>query len=101
MASWTQCIKAVLRQSGLCWRHNLIGLLQIGVNLDSDRAVACSLTGFADHARGHDTLAATRSTDNYLGGTYLHWCHAPSGRTELDGLVPLHRGSDGLDFGPA
>jgi hypothetical protein len=26
-------------------------------------------------------LPATSSTDNCLGGTYLHWCSAPSGRT--------------------
>jgi hypothetical protein len=25
---------------------------------------------------------ATRPIDNYLGGTFLHWCYAPSGRTE-------------------
>ena len=25
--------------------------------------------------------SATRSTDNSLGGTFLHWCSAPSGRT--------------------
>src|SRR5690606_19555518 len=27
-------------------------------------------------------LPATRSIDNSLGGTYLHWYYAPSGRTE-------------------
>jgi hypothetical protein len=26
-------------------------------------------------------------TDYYLGGTFLHWCSAPSGRTETSGLV--------------
>ena len=26
--------------------------------------------------------SATRSTDNSLGGTFLHWWRAPSGRTE-------------------
>jgi hypothetical protein len=25
-------------------------------------------------------------TDYYLGGTFLHWCSAPSGRTETSGL---------------
>ena len=25
--------------------------------------------------------SATRPIDNYLGGTFLHWCYAPSGRT--------------------
>jgi len=32
-------------------------------------------------------LPATRSIDNSLGGTYLHWCYAPSGRTEKAGLA--------------
>src|SRR5438874_1753067 len=27
--------------------------------------------------------SATRSIDNSLGGTFLHWCYAPSGRTEF------------------
>src|SRR5438552_11183380 len=31
--------------------------------------------------------SATRSIDNSLGGTFLHWCYAPSGRTEKSGLV--------------
>ena len=26
-------------------------------------------------------------TDYYLGDTFLHWCSAPSGRTEISGLV--------------
>ena len=30
--------------------------------------------------------SATRSTDNSLGGTFLHWWRAPSGRTEFSGL---------------
>jgi len=37
--------------------------------------------------------SATRSIDNSLGGTYLHWCYAPSGRTEISGSgsqVPPH-----------
>ena len=29
-----------------------------------------------------DSSSATRPIDNYLGGTFLHWCYAPSGRTE-------------------
>jgi len=33
-----------------------------------------------------DRLPATRSIDNSLGGSYLHWCYAPSGRTEKAGL---------------
>ena len=33
--------------------------------------------------------SATRSTDNSLGGTFLHWWRAPSGRTELFGLKTL------------
>jgi hypothetical protein len=28
--------------------------------------------------------SATRSTDNSLGGTSLHWCYAPSGRTAVE-----------------
>lgn len=31
--------------------------------------------------------SATRPIDNYLGGTFLHWCYAPSGRTERCGLL--------------
>src|SRR3954449_5551360 len=31
--------------------------------------------------------SATRATDNSLGGTFLHWWRAPSGRTELSGLA--------------
>ncbi len=31
--------------------------------------------------------SATRPIDNYLGGTSLHWCCAPSGRTEKCGLM--------------
>ena len=31
--------------------------------------------------------SATRSTDNSLGGTFLHWWRAPSGRTEFFGLA--------------
>ena len=45
-------------------------------------------------SRGFDRLvaqtgrsSATRSTDNSLGGTFLHWWRAPSGRTEISGLV--------------
>lgn len=30
-----------------------------------------------------------RSTDNSLGGSFLHWCIAPLGRTEQDGLEPI------------
>jgi 8-oxo-dGTP pyrophosphatase MutT (NUDIX family) len=30
--------------------------------------------------------SATRPIDNYLGGTFLHWCYAPSGRTEFSGV---------------
>ncbi len=33
-----------------------------------------------------DRSSATRSIDNFLGGTFLHWQHAPSGRTEKCGL---------------
>ena len=36
-----------------------------------------------------DRSSATRSTDNSLGGTFLHWRRAPSGRTELFGLAAL------------
>ncbi len=41
-----------------------------------------------------DRSSATRFIDNFLGGTFLHWQHAPSGRTEKSGLgislvVPL------------
>src|SRR5205807_8841258 len=36
--------------------------------------------------------SATRSIDNSLGGTFLHWCYAPSGRTEKVGLArPMQR----------
>jgi hypothetical protein len=28
--------------------------------------------------------SASRSTDNSLGGTFLHWCYAPSGRTAVE-----------------
>ena len=28
--------------------------------------------------------SATRSTDNSLGGIFLHWCYAPSGRTTVE-----------------
>jgi hypothetical protein len=31
-------------------------------------------------------------TDYYLGGTFLHWCSAPSGRTEISGLGPRRSG---------
>src|SRR4051812_42022660 len=31
--------------------------------------------------------SATRSTDNSLGGTFLHWRRAPSGRTEKFGNI--------------
>jgi hypothetical protein len=34
-----------------------------------------------------DRSSATRSIDNFLGGTFLHWQHAPSGRTEISGLA--------------
>ena len=33
--------------------------------------------------------SATRSIDNSLGGTFLHWRYAPSGRTEKSGLATL------------
>ena len=33
-----------------------------------------------------DRSSATRFIDNFLGGTFLHWQHAPSGRTEKSGL---------------
>jgi hypothetical protein len=32
--------------------------------------------------------SATRPIDNYLGGTFLHWRYAPSGRTERRELSP-------------
>ncbi len=35
-----------------------------------------------------DRSSATRPVDNSLGGTFLHWQHAPSGRTEKSGLAP-------------
>src|SRR4051812_21508381 len=35
--------------------------------------------------------SATRSTDNSLGGTSLHWWRAPSGRTGLLGRAPGDR----------
>src|SRR3954468_8331812 len=31
--------------------------------------------------------SATSATDNSLGGTFLHWQTAPSGRTEFFGLI--------------
>jgi hypothetical protein len=34
-----------------------------------------------------DRSSATRFIDNFLGGTFLHWQHAPSGRTEKSGLA--------------
>jgi hypothetical protein len=37
--------------------------------------------------------SATRSTDNSLGGTFLHWWRAPSGRTERFGLGGASPGS--------
>ena len=33
--------------------------------------------------------SATRSTDNSLGGSFLHWRRAPSGRTEKSGLANI------------
>src|SRR3954451_12956981 len=33
--------------------------------------------------------SATSATDNSLGGTFLHWQTAPSGRTEFFGIVGL------------
>ena len=36
-----------------------------------------------------DRSSATRSIDNFLGGTFLHWQHAPSGRTEKCALEPI------------
>jgi hypothetical protein len=33
--------------------------------------------------------SATRSTDNSLGGSLLHWCSAPSGRTFGDRMVSI------------
>src|SRR5690349_20173740 len=39
--------------------------------------------------------SATRSTDNSLGGTFLHWRRAPSGRTEFSGLDRI--GMDVMD----
>ncbi len=36
--------------------------------------------------------SATRPIDNYLGGTFLHWCYAPSGRTELMRLTKRRSG---------
>jgi hypothetical protein len=32
-------------------------------------------------------LPATRSTDNCLGGTYLHWCYAPFGAHRITGFA--------------
>src|SRR3954465_8653762 len=37
--------------------------------------------------------SATRATDNSLGGTFLHWWRAPSGRTELSRLALRFRSS--------
>ncbi len=41
---------------------------------------------------------ATRSTDNYLGGSFLHWCSTPSGRTVCSwlGAEELARSAPGL-----
>ena len=36
-----------------------------------------------------DRSSATRFIDNFLGGTFLHWQHAPSGRTEISGLIVI------------
>ena len=35
--------------------------------------------------------SATRPIDNYLGGTFLHWRYAPSGRTERRKLPARHQ----------
>ena len=43
--------------------------------------------GFNPVGRPTSCSSATRSIDNSLGGTFLHWCYAPSGRTEKVGLV--------------
>jgi hypothetical protein len=34
-----------------------------------------------------------RDLDLDLGGTFLHWCSAPSGRTEISGLAALQTGN--------
>ena len=45
-----------------------------------------------------DRSSATRFIDNFLGGTSLHWQHAPSGRTEKFGLARISQsiGASGL-----
>ena len=34
----------------------------------------------------HTSKRIPDQTDNRLGGSFLHWCYAPSGRTEKSGL---------------
>ncbi len=43
--------------------------------------------------------SATSLIDNLLGGSFLHWCYAPSGRTEKCGLAG--RNNQGPDSDPA
>ena len=51
-----------------------------GLNQDTPHSAIHTINKFCGLLRT-DRLPATRSINNSLGGTYLHWCCAPSGRT--------------------
>ncbi len=72
---------------------NIVAVLDLGktnlklLAIDADGRILDGETAENRPVAGPPRPSATRSTDRSLGGSFLHWCSAPSGRTVRGGII--------------